>query len=388
MRIELLVKPAACFTMCVAMVVAILSNSAASAAPLTVPGVMVAHSPAGTGIYLGSPSIAILADGTDVVSHDTFGPGSQQNVVELYSSHDKGRSWSKLAEVTGQYYSSLFTHRGALYLLGTSRIEGLPVIRRSTDSGRTWTNPGDAYSGLLASQGKYFSSAVSVVAANGRLWRSMETIERNGVWARMMSASVDSDLLKADSWTFTNGLGPNAQWLDGKFKGWLEGSAVVTPKGQVVDVLRVYYDFQPEKAAIVKVDGDPNYVSFDPQNGFIDLPGGGKKFTIRFDPRSKLYWSLTNAVLSGSYQGNNFERARNTLELISSPDLHTWTARRTVLHVDDAEKHGFQYVDWVFDGQDIAAAVRTSFDDNDGGAHSQHDSNFITFLRVPDFAHP
>lgn len=375
----------------VTMLVVFTFSSAATTASSTLPnkaGVVVAHSPARTGVYLGSPAIVVLDNGTYVVSHDTFGPGSRQNTVELYKSLDSGQSWSKLAEVTGQYYSSLFQHRGALYLLGTSKLQGLPVIRRSTDGGKTWSVPNDANSGLLAAQGKYFSAAVPVIVAGGRLWRSMETIGDNGVWVRMMSASVDSDLLNADSWTFTNGLGPDSKWLGGKFKGWLEGSAVATPAGHVVDLLRVYYDFQPEKAAIVAVDGDISRINFDPQRDFIDLPGGGKKFTVRFDPRSKRYWSLTNAVLKDSYQGNNFERARNTLVLISSPDLREWSVRRTVLHVDDAEKHGFQYADWVFDGRDIVAAVRTSSDDAEGGAHSQHDSNFITFVRVSDFAGP
>src|SRR6266849_6556489 len=30
--------------------------------------------------------------------------------------------------------------------------------------------------------------------------------------------------------------------------------------------------------------------------GFIDFPGGAKKFTIRHDPRGQCYWSLTNPV--------------------------------------------------------------------------------------------
>jgi len=42
---------------------------------------------------------------------------------------------------------------------------------------------------------------------------------------------------------------------------------------------------------------------------------------------------------------------------------------------------GFQYADWVFDGNDILAAVRTAYN----GAHNLHDSNMITFHRLQDF---
>lgn len=364
--------------------------SAASASPIAnnaTPGVVVAHSPAKTAIYLGSPAIAILDDGTYVITHDTFGPNSSLDTTEVYRSHDRGRSWAKLADVKGQYFSSVFVHRGALYLIGTSRLEGAVVIRRSLDDGKTWSVPTDANSGVLASDGKYFSAATPIVTAGGRLWKSMETIN-GGVAAGLISADVNSDLCKAGSWTFTAALRPDSQWLDGKFKGWLEGNAVVTPEGKVVDVLRVYYDFQPEQAAIVTVDEDERHLAFDPKTGFVAMPGAGKKFTIRFDPSSGLYWSLTNAVLPGSYHGNNFERARNTLALISSSDLHRWDVRRVVLHADNSDTHGYQYVDWVFDGSDIAAAIRTASDDDEGGAHSQHDSNFVTFLRVSNFAHP
>ena len=81
----------------------------------------------------------------------------------------------------------------------------------------------------------------------------------------------------------------------------------------------------------------------------------------------------------------NLERVRNTLVLLSSPDLRRWTARRILLQHADKKRHGFQYVDWQFDGSDLVAVLRVAFDDPEGGAASQHDSNFITFLRVRRF---
>ena len=76
---------------------------------------------------------------------------------------------------------------------------------------------------------------------------------------------------------------------------------------------------------------------------------------------------------------------RNNLTLIASPDLRSWKARRTVLSHPDSFDHGFQYVDWQFEGDDIIAVSRTSFDDGLGGARNHHDANYFTFHRVTGF---
>ncbi|MGB5875183.1 MAG: exo-alpha-sialidase, partial [Bacteroidota bacterium] len=62
-----------------------------------------------------------------------------------------------------------------------------------------------------------------------------------------------------------------------------------------------------------------------------------------------------------------------------------WSIRSVVLRSLDVEKTGFQYIDWLFDGEDIIAVSRTAFDDGLGGAHNQHDANFITFHRIEGF---
>ena len=69
---------------------------------------------------------------------------------------------------------------------------------------------------------------------------------------------------------------------------------------------------------------------------------------------------------------------------IHEPGVEAMT-RELVLHHPDVEYHGFQYVDWLFDGDDLIVASRTAFDDGLGGAHNQHDANFLTFHRVVDF---
>ncbi len=368
----------------------LLAAAIGAAQPATPPGVVIDHSPQSSGKYIGSPSIAVLRDGRYVATHDFFGPNAgheRRATTRVFRSSDKGAHWTHIADISGMFWATLFEHRGALYLIGTDRQNGNTIIRRSSDAGLTWTEPYDQNSGLLL-RGEYHCAPQPVVIHKGRIWRAMEDTAAGGGWGKhfrafMMSVPVDADLLRAGDWTFGNPVARDAAWLDGKFGGWLEGNAVVTPKKDIVDILRV--DYAPGgKAAVIDIFGDTNRAKFDPAAGFIDLPGGAKKFTIRYDSRSRRYWSLTNWV-PPKHQGPNAASVRNTLALISSPDLRKWEIRSIVLYHPDSEKHAFQYVDWLFEGNDMIFVSRTAYDDDEGGAHNAHDANFMTFHRLRNF---
>ena len=357
----------------------------------SVPGVVIDHQPASSGRYVGSPSIAILPGGDYVASHDVFGPKSgyrERATSRVFRSSDRGHSWQHVSDIDGQLWSTLFVHRGALYIIGTLARYNDTIIRRSADGGETWTEPKDGETGLLLA-GRFHCAPVSVIVHGGRLWRAMEDTTNPQRWglpyrAFMMSAPVDADLLRAESWTVSNRLPSDASWLDGKFGGWLEGNAVVAPDGGIVNVLRVEYPEGGGKAAIVEVSDDGRTVSFDPDNGFVDLPGGCTKFTIRFDPVSKHYWTLSN-YMPPRHLGLHPGATRNTLALVRSADLRNWEVRSIVAYHHDVKKHGFQYPDWQFEGDDIVAVSRTAYDDGLGGAHNFHDANYLTFHRLADF---
>lgn len=354
------------------------------------PGAVIDHCPASTGQYIGSPSIAILPDGRYVASHDFFGPNSGHRAAALtriFRSSDRGRSWRMAAEIRPAFWSTLFVHRGALYLLGTTHENGDTVIRRSNDGGESWTAPLDEETGLLL-RGRYHCAPQPVLVHNGRLWRAMEDASGPGGWGRqflafMMSAPVDADLLRASSWTFSNRLPSDPAWLGGQMRGWLEGNAAAAPDGTVWDILRVDVP-QGGTAAMVEISADGRQARFDPRTGFIAFPGGAKKFTIRYDAASRLYWSLANWA-PDVFRSAHAATVRNTLALISSPDLRRWTVRRVVLQHADPEKHGFQYADWQFDGRDLIAVVRTAYDDAFGGPPRAHDANYLTFHRIRNF---
>src|SRR5512137_665656 len=141
-----------------------------------VPGLVIDHSPASSGRYIGSPSIAIRPNGDYVASHDFFGPaaGHTTNAASVvFLSTDRGVTWRKIADITPLFWGKLFVHRDALYILGTRREYGDVLIRRSRDGGKTWTEPIGSTTGLLR-QGQYHCAPCQTLFHDGRIWRSME----------------------------------------------------------------------------------------------------------------------------------------------------------------------------------------------------------------------
>jgi len=357
-----------------------------------VPGVVMAYAPPSSGIYIGSPGIAVCPDGVYVAKYDDCGAASTEwtkAIARVLRSSDRGASWELVATIEGLFWATLFTHKSDLFLIGTDRHDGAVVMHRSGDGGRSWTSPRGAQSGLLLDGGNYHCAPVPMLVHNGRLWRAMEDVAGNRSGARhfgafMMSVPVDADLLSAKAWRSSSRVGGRPEWLDGKFGGWLEGNAVVTPAGEVVNILRVEHRPEGGKAAIVRISADGKRATFDPDMGFIDFPGGSKKFTIRHDSISNLYWTLTNPILP-KHRSPDPGRVRNALALMCSPDLRNWTRRCIVLYHPDVDRHGFQYVDWLFEGEDMIVVSRTAFVKGPDAPPRQHDANYLTFHRFRNF---
>ena len=356
--------------------------------------------------YLGSPSIVRLDSGDLLATHDYFGPGCPRNhegeehLTSVYRSEDDGRNWSNVTHISGAFWSTLFVHRGSTYLFGTSQQYGSVVIRRSVDNGSTWTHPSDEKTGLLLRGGpfreppNYHTAPVPIARAGGRLFRAFEDCDPcvwgTGFQSMVLSVDADADLLDAASWTASNRLPFQAEWIPAEWgalerPGWLEGNVVQTSDGQLWNILRLNSAPLPDRAVVVKVEDEGRRISFDPDTGFIDFPGGMSKFTIRRDPASGLYLTLSN---------NNTDpvhpRQRNVLSLHASSDLARWRHVSTLLEDDSGlpwqdsiRLTGFQYVDWQFDGEDIIYLSRTAYD----GAHNYHDANRISFHKIRRYVH-
>ncbi|MGC4046108.1 MAG: sialidase family protein [Armatimonas sp.] len=352
----------------------------------TVPGTVISHIPASTGIYVGSPGLAVLPDGTYIASHDEFGPRSTEHtkaVSHIFRSKDKGLSWEKIATIHGAFWSNLFVHRKQLYLLGTDRHHGNAVLHQSTDGGVTWKTV------VLRDDSEYHCAPVPIVEHKGRLWRGFEWRNPPQAWgvnyrAGVLSISTRADLMNLKNWQATNFLPSDRSWNGGDMGAWLEGNVVIAPDGSLVDILRVQTQSPDEKAAWASISADGKTMSFDPTTGFFPFPGGAKKFAIRWDKKSKRYWSLAS-ILTEKYRAPDPGKIRNTLALTSSTNLRDWEVRSIILSHPDVKNHGFQYVEWLFEGDDIIAACRTAYGDDHGGAHNNHDANYLTFHRIEDF---
>ena len=336
----------------------------------------------------GSPSITQLRDGTLLATHDIFGPASGKNVTRVFASKDGGLSWEQQSEIIGQFWSTLFVHKGSVYLMGPNAEFGAVVIRRSQDGGRTWSDPSDSQHGRLL-EGKFHTAPTPVIEHAGRVWRAMEDIGGPEDWPThfrsfVLSAPLNSNPLDATSWVRSNAVSSDQTLLNNHFHGWLEGNAVVLPNGGTGVLLRV--DAKPlgDEAALAFVSEDGRVESFDPSTGTVSMPGGSVKFTVRFDSKSKQYWSITN-ILPANESPANPGIVRNTLALVRSKDLHHWEVVRRLWHHDDDKHYGSQYVDWVFDKNDLVAVARTADEDSSGGAHDFHDANLLTFFRVRAF---
>jgi len=340
--------------------------------------------------YIGSPSIAILPNGDYIATHDGFGPAHTALITYVYRSTDQGDTWAPYGNdptdenrLVGQTQSTLFVNGGDLYSIGiAANVGSNPVgdwlsIRKSTDGGLSWTEPDSPTNGrldALSSGLGYSGGPAPVLTYNGRVWRSFEDVTAAGGvhaenWSSfVMSAPVGSDLLDASNWTRSTGVLMNQGTNPGE--GLTEGNVVVKPNGDLVNITRVTNSF--ENAAFIDISADGSTSTFNQVNPF---PGGGSKFAIRYDATTQKYWTLAN-------DQNPPTNERSILNLNSSADLINWTVEGTILEDSNTADVGFQYVDWQFDGNDIVAAIRTSF----SGADDFHDANYLTFNRIRNYA--
>ncbi len=355
--------------------------------PKRAPGAAVGHVPApsplerilGKAQYLSSPSIAIHPDGFYVASHDLFGWGSSQNtsgISKVYRSTDRGATWKHAATLEGQFWSNVFVHRGGLYIFGYAHRGGNIIIRKSMDGGYTWTYPSDENNGLLKS-GRFGGTPNRPVVHEGRLWIAQGT--------RLMSAPVDADLLKAASWTRGKTVRQDPSWLGGRFTFWSEGQVTASPAEGVVILPKVN---QLPYTALLRA-GSLRSLHFDADLDFVDLPGAEKKFGAAYDAVSEKYYVCNNPVLF-AHRNDWWLRKkpamiRNTAALLSSKDLRHWQVEKIFLYSPDLHHEAFQYLNFEFDGDDLAVISRTAFVIGGHKPPRGHDSNLMTFHRIPDF---
>lgn len=340
-------------------------------------------------IFTTSPSIVVLPGGDYLLSFNLFGsdlvpPAETSGTTFVYRSSDRGLTWTNLtpAPMMDMKRGSLFVFGSDVYLWGYTAAPGNVVIRKSSDGGVTWTVPTSATTGLLASNDVFGGTPSNPVVHEGRIWTPVSG-------KRLMSVNTARNFLEATRWA-----GPStaADTDTGPL-----GSGLTLSEAQIVA--------SPQTGVVVlpKVDGLPwtvliraagNGSVADPAStDWVRLPGGDKKFAASYDPVSGRFYVLSNPVLPAhaATPGLTPQLIRNTATLSSSPDLVHWDVQQIFLYSPHVAYEAFQYFNFDFDGDDLVVASRTAFDltDEPGSGNllppRGHDSNAITFHRIPDF---
>lgn len=297
----------------------------------------------------------------------------------LKKSVDDGKTWETVGCADSMRWASLFALNGKLYLEGNRTGKGNVQIAAYDPANGSF----ECVDLDLQVMG---SAPCAVAVANGRVY-----LAHNGA---VISANVNDDLFKNESWTVSNN--PNDlvsredyEKLSGKVtdptkRFWFEeGNVVEGPTGELYAVYRI--DATPTwgHAAIFRLSKDGKTLSLIESCGsIIDFPSNQSKFMIKRDPKTGMYVTFTSLPTA------DFTHQRNVLGLVVSDDLFHWKVI-DVLLVDrqmmntqlSVYSHAFQYVDFVFDGDDILFIVRESA----GDTCTYHDGTFVTIYTIYDY---
>ncbi len=340
-----------------------------------------------SGRYLCSPSFIRHPDGYLLSSMDLFAGGAPQNLSLIFRSDDEGKTWHYVCDLFPCFWGRLFVHKGMVYMLSCSTEYGDLLIGKSKD-GMTWEAPtvllrGSCKCGVAG----VHKNPQPVVEYNGRLYETLEW----GSWgegyhaAMVMSADVDADLTKPESWHFTPPVKYDKNWKGvaaGESSGNIEGCLVTFPDGKLYNVMR--YDMSRctpnwgmALAYLVHTEDPDAPLTFDRP---IAFPGAHTKFMMKKDEVSGRYYAVCTRNLNDEHAA---KFPRNVLSLMVSDDAEHWRLCTDIIdrHEDDTKFTGFQYPDFMFNGDDIYVLCRTAINE----PHNFHDANYQTFHVIRDF---
>jgi hypothetical protein len=350
-----------------------------------------------SGNSLCSPSLLKLNDGTLLASMDVHEGGAPQNLTLIYKSCDGGQTWEHLTELFPCYWGKLFLHKGAVYMLAMSTEYGDILIGRSDDDGQSFCMPTVIMRGSCSNKSSGWHKApMPIINHSGRIWTGVDYgPSQRGCASCLLSISENANFLDAENWMLTPPLYYDGTWegtVKGNSRGCIEGNAVITPAGELVNILRYHTkDCEPSYGKAVVLKGNIS----EPEKSLeflkvIDFEGNLSKFDIIYDAVSGKYISLitgTNETMRNLIENIPVSMrsagVRNILSLAVSDDLFNWHTVCPLLDYSnlDPEKVGFQYISFLIDGNDIVYLSRTAFNN----AENFHNANYSTFHKIENF---
>lgn len=405
--------------------------------------VAVYESPNPDKVFAYSPGLARLESGRLVATMDQGIHGDPEKLAgakvvdgkawigKVYTSDDRGQTWTHRGDNPLEH-ARPFAAGNSVYILGHSNDLG---IMRSDDGGDTWTGP---Y--WLTEGQRWHQAPCNVHYTRGRVYLVMErdTNPPFDMWPVsvfapvLMSADVNADLTRRESWVFSSELtfnqaieqagaphmlgvpffatGDTTPDIPGDNRpmapiGWLETYVV-----QFTDPDHVWYDPSGRTfhfwmrahtgttnlAAIAKaVESDDGQITVSLEKApsgepmlFVPCPGGQMKFHIVYDVQMKLFWLLSSQATDSMTRpdrlpANRFNlpsNERHRLVLHFSKNCVDWcfAGRVADTGTPGQSRH---YASMVIDGDDLHILSRSG----DHRAADAHNGNLITFHTVRDF---
>ena len=295
-----------------------------------------------------------------------------------------------------------FVQDGRLYLLGNEFGRENVIISRSDDEGESW----QPFVTLFL--GRFWNAPTAFAIAQGHMYRAFGTTNDQGVFddkTVVVAGDLSGDLMAPSSWRMSPPVGypgtpealkagiypPGSHPFVRKQDHWLEPN-VVDVRGRLRVFIRTRIDglATAGMCGVCDLEDDGRDLSLRFRQ-FHPMPGAQCKFYVIYDEVSDLFWTPANLPtdpqnttgwaddlpkwgIKGT-PGNE----RRFLILLYSRDALSWFQAGCIA-MSPSPRQSFHYVAPLVDGDDMLFLSRTTVD-----GRNQHDSDVVTFHRVPGF---
>lgn len=334
-----------------------------------------------SGRCLGSPSLLRLPDGALLMMHDSFLSEATNKDCITFRSADDGNTWRYAGFLTGCTWATLFLHQTRLFALVNRTEDGRLAICESQDGGCSWIK----YAPI---EGKACRGPTPMAEYKGRLWATVGSgsSQTDHHSESMLSIALDADFTNPQNWILSARCPYDPTWpgtIIGDCEEHMEGNVVVSPEGRLLLFCRYQTRLgTPSHGKALVLEADPLCPERAPRfYAVVDFPINMSKFKIAWDPKTLLYYAAGNRITTDMLE------QRNILSLVKSPDLIHWSLHRDLFNYcdngwpEDEKDVGFQYPDFIIEGEDMLLLSRTAVN----GAIRYHDSNYMTFHRIRNF---
>ncbi len=329
-----------------------------------------------------SPGIAMVKDGDKTILYASYEISEVCNIMDerstttiIKKSTDYGKTWEKVGEVKGVRWASIFNRGKEIYIIGNSLANGTAVIAKLEE--------GKESKFVEIASGTGGTAPTAVLEHGGRIYKAYSN--------NILSAPADANLLDPTVWRKSQDVREvlTPEWFKQATGRTVDAVGVIEPNvvagkdGKLYVFYRI--DVATKMQIVLELSADGTTVSLvESINSIIDdFPTSKSKITIRYDESTGKYFTI-----SSLYMGGRMQNQRIVLCLAVSDDLFNWevvdyllVSREMANPVLEMYAHGFQYADFVIDGDNILMVVREAV----GYTNCYHDGNYTAFYVIENY---